>query len=102
MFAFGLAVLVISVGLAGCGGEKAGTDLSPEDAEIQAALAELPAADRAAAQRQRTCPVSGQRLGLMGKPVKITVKGQEVFLCCDGCEEAIKNDPETYLAKLNK
>ena len=48
------------------------------------------------------CPVSGQRLGLMGKPVKITVKGQEVFLCCDGCEEAIKNDPDTYLAKLHK
>ncbi len=34
------------------------------------------------------------------KPVKITVKGQTVFLCCAGCEESIKKDPDKYLAKL--
>ena len=38
----------------------------------------------------------------MGAPFKTTVKGQTVFLCCDGCEEAIKKDPDKYLAKLNR
>jgi Cu(I)/Ag(I) efflux system membrane fusion protein len=102
MFLCGLAVLVSSAGLAGCGAEDAAKELSPEEAKIQATLADLPQPDRAAAEKQRICPVSEQRLGSMGKPVKITVKGQDVFLCCSGCENTIKGDPDTYLAKLNK
>jgi YHS domain-containing protein len=64
-------------------------------------LAELPEADRALAEKQKVCPVSGEPLGSMGKPVKITVKGKTVFLCCSGCEPAIKKDPDKYLAKLD-
>ena len=63
-------------------------------------LAELSAEDRALAEKQRICPVSGEPLGSMGKPVKVTVKGRTVFLCCDGCEAEIKKDPDKYLAKL--
>ena len=37
----------------------------------------------------------------MGKPYKITLKGRVVFLCCHGCEEEVKKDPETYLKKLD-
>ena len=102
MFLCGLAAVVISAGLAGCGAGDAAKELSPEEAKIQAALAELPEPDRAAAEKQRICLVSEQRLGSMGKPVKITVKGQDVFLCCSGCENTIKDDPDTYLAKLKK
>jgi hypothetical protein len=108
-FVCGLTTLAISVSLAGCGEKKADVKPSPEpaDAKIQAALAELPAADRAAAEKQAVCPVSDERLGSMGKPLKITVKdskGQdhEVFLCCPSCEDPIKKDPDTYLAKLKK
>ena len=95
-----LAVLVISVGLAGCGGEETTTQLSPEEAEIQAELAKLPEADRAAAEKQRTCPVTDGPLGGMGVPVKITVEGRDVFLCCAGCEGAVIDDPDKFLAKL--
>jgi hypothetical protein len=43
----------------------------------------------------------------MGTPAKVTVtdsEGQEheVFICCADCEESIKADPDTYLAKLNQ
>jgi len=43
----------------------------------------------------------------MAKPVKVTVTASdgvthEVFLCCGGCEGAIKADPDKYLAKLAK
>jgi YHS domain-containing protein len=63
-------------------------------------LAELSAEDRALAEKQRICPVSGELLGSMGKPSKVTVKGRTVFLCCEGCEPKIKKDPDKYLAKL--
>jgi len=69
-------------------------------ADIAAGLAELSDADRAIAKRQKVCPVSGEMLGEHGKPVKITVKGQTVFLCCPACEAPIKKDPDKYLAKL--
>ncbi|MCL4195557.1 MAG: hypothetical protein KJZ87_27715 [Thermoguttaceae bacterium] len=68
---------------------------------IQTALAELDPADRALAEKQATCPVSGEPLGSMGKPYKVVVEGQEVFLCCQGCEETIKSSPDEYLAKLS-
>jgi hypothetical protein len=63
-------------------------------------LAKLPAADRALAEKQKFCPVSGERLGAMDKPIKIIVKGQTVFLCCAGCEAAIRKNPDKYLAEL--
>lgn len=69
-------------------------------ADASKGLAELSDADRAAAERQRVCPVSGLVLGTVGKPYKVTVKGKTVFLCCPGCEEKITKDPDTYLAKL--
>jgi hypothetical protein len=33
----------------------------------------------------------------MGVPVKITLKGQAVFLCCSGCVDEAKKDPEKTL-----
>jgi Cu(I)/Ag(I) efflux system membrane fusion protein len=65
-------------------------------------LAELSPEDRAAAEKQGVCLVSGEKLGSMGTPYKTTVKGQTVFLCCDGCEEKLQKEPDKYLAKLNK
>ena len=70
--------------------------------EIKEAIAKLPEADRATAEKQEICPVSGGKLGSMGMPYKVTVEGQDVFLCCKGCEGAIKEDPQKYLAKLKE
>lgn len=72
------------------------------DPKIAEALAKLSPADQEAAKKQKTCPVSGALLGSMGTPIKVTVKGKDVFLCCKGCEGAIKEDPDKYLAKLPK
>jgi YHS domain-containing protein len=51
-------------------------------------------------RKQGVCPVSGEPLGSMGKPVKVTVKGQTVFLCCPSCEEDLRKEPDKFLAKL--
>ena len=102
-----VACLALVLGLAGgCTPAKQDATKAAAPAEKQepkpAGLAELSPEDRAAAEKQKICPVSGEPLGSMGKPVKVTVKGQTVFLCCAGCEDAIKKDPDKYLAKLKK
>ena len=66
------------------------------------AMAKLSPADRALAEKQEVCPVSGEPLGSMGTPYKVTVQGQEVLLCCPGCEAEITNNPEKYLAKVSQ
>ena len=45
------------------------------------------------------CPVRGRPLGSMGPPVRVELNGQTVWLCCDGCEAALRMNPEKYLTK---
>lgn len=72
--------------------------LSPEDeAEIRASLAKLPPADRKAAEAQRLCPIQGEPLGSMGVPIKLTLKGETVFVCCKGCVGQAQKDPDKTL-----
>jgi YHS domain-containing protein len=47
-----------------------------------------------------TCPVSGDKLGEMGKPYVFVYKGQEVKLCCPSCKKDFDKDPAKYLKKI--
>lgn len=44
-----------------------------------------------------TCPVSGEKLGEMGKPFTFVYKDQEVKLCCKSCKKDFDKDPEKYM-----
>jgi YHS domain-containing protein len=44
-----------------------------------------------------TCPVSGEKLGEMGKPLVFTYEDQEVKLCCKSCKKDFDKDPAKYL-----
>lgn len=69
--------------------------------EVAASLAGLPPADRKAAEAQKVCAVQDTiRLGSMGAPVKITLDGKDVFLCCKGCEAAARKDPAKTAEKV--
>lgn len=46
------------------------------------------------------CLVSDEKLGGMGKPYVIVYEGQEIKLCCKGCEKDFKKDPTKYMKKL--
>jgi uncharacterized protein (TIGR03000 family) len=73
------------------------------DKEVAANLARLDPEDRKAAEGQRFCAVQeGIRLGAMGVPVKVTVKGKPVFLCCKGCVDKAQNNPDQTLEKARK
>ena len=54
----------------------------------------------AAPDQLTTCPVSGEKLGEMGKPYGFNYKGQEVKLCCPGCKKDFDKDPKKFIAKI--
>jgi hypothetical protein len=81
--------------------EPKSKELSPEkEAKIQAALDKLPEADRALALAQKYCPIQKTRLGIMGKPDRIEIEGQPVFLCCSSCEEDARANPKKTLEQV--
>lgn len=59
----------------------------------------LPEEERPLAMAQRICPITGKNLGGMGKPYKMEIDGRALWLCCKGCEGAVKKDPEAAFAK---
>jgi len=48
----------------------------------------------------KTCVVSGEELGKMGEPLRFIFKGQEIKLCCKGCDKDFQKDPDRYLQKI--
>jgi multidrug efflux pump subunit AcrA (membrane-fusion protein) len=68
--------------------------------KIRAALAKLSAADRRLAEAQGFCPESNSPLGSMGVPLKISLNGQPVFICCRSCEDEAREHADKTLAKI--
>jgi hypothetical protein len=38
----------------------------------------------------------------MGPPVKVSVKGKDVYLCCGGCRAAALKDPDKTLTTVEQ
>jgi uncharacterized protein (TIGR03000 family) len=67
------------------------------------ALNELSPTDRKLAVAQKFCAVQPENLlGAMGKPVKVVLKGQPVFLCCQDCVKQARRAPNQVLAKAKE
>jgi hypothetical protein len=114
---FGLVPLCFAV-LIGCAkttdkpksnaSNTASSDAKPKEvtpaqqAKIQSSLAKLSDADRALAIAQKFCPIQNSRLGSMGKPDRIEIEGQPVFLCCAGCEDEARADAKKTLEQVAK
>jgi hypothetical protein len=104
-----LWLCVVALALAGCSGDRPGKQEAPdagakagaEESEIDAALAKLGGEDRKLAEAQKFCAVmTDHRLGSMGTPVKLVLKGQPVFLCCKGCTRKAQADPDGTLERV--
>ena len=46
---------------------------------------------------QTTCPVMG---GKINKDLSVDHDGKRVYVCCKGCIDALKKEPQKYIAKL--
>ena len=68
-----------------CGGSCGQMIVAPEPVEIN----------------NTVCPVSGQPIGSMGEGVKYTYEGKTYQLCCAGCIDQFKENPEKYI-KFNE
>jgi hypothetical protein len=81
----------------------ASTNTKPTNAteqKIAASLSKLSPEDQKLAESQRFCAVlEKSRLGSMGVPVKLTIDGQTVFLCCSSCRETALKNPEQTRTK---
>jgi hypothetical protein len=95
--------------LAGCQGKPSPdmTKIAPgpaptdTDADIEANLSQLGPEDQQLAEQQKYCPMmEGVRLGEMGRPYKVTVQGDSMFVCCKNCVRAAQNEPDRALANI--
>ena len=48
----------------------------------------------------KKCPISGQDLGSMGKPINMIVGHRLVRLCCAGCVQKVKDNPVGAIHKV--
>ena len=71
--------------------------------EVAAERAKLSPEDRALVEAQEWCAVqTDERLGSMGPPIKLDIKGQPVFICCKGCQKKAESNPDATLATVEK
>jgi Cu(I)/Ag(I) efflux system membrane fusion protein len=76
---------------------RAAAVLSAEDIKN---IEQLPKDDWQPAKAQAVCPVTGAALGSMGVPVKVTLRGKPVYLCCKACIGKAKLDPDGTLKRI--
>jgi hypothetical protein len=50
----------------------------------------------------KTCVVSGDKLGEMGKPYIFTNDNREIKLCCKSCLKDFKKEPAKYVKKIEE
>jgi hypothetical protein len=53
-------------------------------------------ADQAAINAHKVCKVSGEPLGSMGTPIKVSRGNSSVFLCCQGCVKSVQANPDRF------
>jgi hypothetical protein len=77
--------------------------ISADDQKIRRARQELSSEDQRLVDEQDYCPVQEKnRLGSMGKPLKVLINNTPVFLCCDGCQEEATAHPGETLIKVEQ
>jgi YHS domain-containing protein len=74
-----------------------------------AVLAADPPSDQKPAQSQNgtqatntVCPVSGDKVGSIGKPVYVEYQGKKIALCCKDCVKDFRREPAKYAALAEK
>ena len=83
-----MGILIASYGLA-----HAEESMAPAVAEK---------ADAAVEVGNKFCPISGEKVGQMGEPEKITYKGKIYNLCCSMCVKDFNKDPEAAITKIEE
>ena len=100
--------LPVAFFLVGCKGGSTSSPKAPTAAakgaegDVQANLAKLSPEDRKLAEEQGFCAIEMNPLGSMGVPVKVVIKDQPVFLCCEACQTKAVAHADRTLAKVKE
>ncbi len=89
----------------GCshGADGSGAKAGDANPEVTAALAQLSEEDRRLALAQKYCPVHPENLlGSKGRPFKLLMINQPVFLCRADCKAEAEKNPKATLAKVTE
>ena len=95
-----LVLLAGALGVAGGMTFSTKLALAAPGGGTNAPAATAPAGAKVKPDLLTTCPVSGEKLGEMGKPFVFTNSLQEVKLCCPNCKADFEKEPAKYLAKI--
>jgi YHS domain-containing protein len=57
---------------------------------------ELAKSDQIHIDVQQICPISGQKLGKHGAPIKVKIGEEHVFVCCQGCLKGKAVNPQHW------
>jgi len=76
--------------------------MSAEAKAVEAELAKLPETERAVVAAQKVCPVTEELLGSMGPPLKVSVDGKDLYICCEGCREKAEAEFDSYFAEYGQ
>jgi hypothetical protein len=96
-----LSLVVLAAPLLALGCSQPAQAPQDKEAKIKEALDQLDPADRKLALEQKYCAVQTKnRLGSMGKPIKVMVKDEPVFLCCKSCMKEATDEPDKTLASV--
>ncbi len=94
-----LLLLIVPPVVMGCTNSTAPVNTAADEDRIKANLAKLSPEDQKLAEGQKYCAIENDnRLGTMGVPVKVELKGEPVFLCCKGCKKDAEANPDKALA----
>jgi len=69
---------------------------------LAAPLVSIAADAKAKPYPLKTCVVSGEKLGEMGKPYVFTHEGRKIQLCCKSCLKDFKKEPAKYVKKIEE
>ncbi len=89
-----VAVMMLAfTGVARAEGEPMAAPAAPSAQAAPAAMVEV---------GNKICPISGEKIGGMGKAEKIEYKGKVYNLCCPMCKKDFLKDPEAAIKKIEE
>lgn len=90
----------LAIGYFGASGNRTSSSAPQTVTRRRSKKSKLSAEDQKLVAAQKICPVTGADLNSMGGAVPVDVAGRRVFICCAGCETALRKDPDKHLKKL--
>lgn len=95
--------LVLAMFLTSAGLSRVAAADDDSEATIKKNLAKLSPKERKLAVQQRWCAIeTDNRLGEMGVPIAIKIKGTTVFTCCKSCVKEAKAHPDKTLSTVHE